>query len=118
MTNLEVPDGHFALSGFRVFGLGKGEMPGKVAKLEANRDPQNRRQVSLTWEGPENADGYVVSYGIDSTKLYLDYMLFGTTSLTISSLDAQQDYFFTIEAFNENGITKSGLLIYAGLGDN
>ncbi|HOR99997.1 MAG TPA: family 43 glycosylhydrolase [Prolixibacteraceae bacterium] len=118
VTNLEVPDGHFALSGFRVFGLGKGEMPGKVAKLEANRDPQNRRQVSLTWEGPENADGYVVSYGIDSTKLYLDYMLFGTTSLTISSLDAQQDYFFTIEAFNENGITKSGLLIYAGLGDN
>lgn len=80
VTNLEVPDGHFALSGFRVFGLGKGEMPGKVAKLEANRDPQNRRQVSLTWEGPENADGYVVSYGIDSTKLYLDYMLFGTTS--------------------------------------
>ena len=44
-------------------------------------------------------------------KLYLDYMVYGDTSLIINSLDANRDYFFTIEAFNENGITKSGLLI-------
>lgn len=111
VTNVEVPGGHFALSGFRVFGLGKGEAPGKVTKLSAVRDPQERRRVFLTWEDPDNANGYVVSYGADSMKLYLDYMVYGDTSLIINSLDANRDYFFTIEAFNENGITKSGLLI-------
>jgi len=111
VTNVELPGGHFALSGFRVFGLGKGEVPAKVSKLLAIRDPQDRRRVSLAWENPGNADGYVVSYGADSAKLYLDYMVYGDTSLTINSLDANRDYFFTIEAFNENGITKSHLLV-------
>lgn len=111
VTNVEVPGGHFALSGFRVFGLGKGEAPGKIETMTVARDPRDRRRVSLTWEGPENANGYVVSYGADATKLYLDYMVYGDTSLTINSLDANRDYFFTIEAFNENGITKSGLVI-------
>ncbi len=113
VTNVEVPDGHFALSGFRVFGHGKGELPGKVKGLTAVRDPRDPRQVSLSWDNPGNTTGYVISYGTDSARLYLDYMVYGDTSLTIRSLNARLPYFFSIESFNENGITKSGLRIPA-----
>lgn len=113
VTNIEVPGGHFALSGFRVFGHGKGELPGKVKGLTAVRNSRDPRQVSLSWDNPGNTSGYVISYGPDSARLYLNYMVYGDTSLTIHSLNSRLPYYFTIEAFNDKGITQSGLLIPA-----
>ncbi|HOY50464.1 MAG TPA: fibronectin type III domain-containing protein, partial [Prolixibacteraceae bacterium] len=100
-------------SGFRVFGHRKGELPGKVKGLTAVRDPRDPRQVSLSWDKPGNTSGYVISYGPDSARLYLNYMVYGDTSLTIHSLNSRLPYYFTIEAFNDKGITQSGLLIPA-----
>ncbi len=112
ITNLEVPGGHFAISGFRVFGKGNGSVPETTTGLNATRDPENGRSVVLTWQQSGNADGYVISYGTEEDKLYQSYMVHDDTSLTINSLNANQDYYFTIESFNANGISKSDILIH------
>lgn len=112
ITNVMVPSGNFAISGFRVFGLGKGQKPEKNVQLTAERQ-LDRRQVHLKWDRSIKADGYVVSYGVSKDKLYQNYMVYDKNELTINQLNANQSYVFTIEAFNENGITKSGLLIDA-----
>jgi len=110
IKNKRVGSGHFALSGFRVFGKGMGEKPESVAALQVLRNPTDRRSVELAWTPSKNATGYVLSYGSSADKLYHSYMVYADTSLVINSLDAAQEYFFSIEAFNENGITYSAVL--------
>lgn len=107
VTNVEVPSGLFAMSGFRVFGKGAGSKPALVSKLTVSRNPNDKRKVNLSWDKSSNATGYVVSYGIAKDKLYQHYMVYKNNSVTINSLNATQPYFFTIEAFNENGITPT-----------
>jgi xylan 1,4-beta-xylosidase len=111
INNIEVPGGHFALSGFRVFGKGNGAAPEKISEFSAIRNQDDRRSVTLTWEKSENADGYNISYGVDNNKLYQNYMVYTDTSVTINSLNVNQEYYFTIESFNENGITVSEKII-------
>lgn len=111
ISNLEVPGGHFAISGFRVFGKGHGNKPGKVGQLKAKRNPDDRRSVYLSWEKPEGATGYNISYGVDSNHLHHNYMVYLDSSLVINSLATNHPYYFSIESFNENGITSSNLLI-------
>ncbi len=105
INNIEVPDGHFAISGFRVFGKGNGNKPEPISQLVATRG-DDKRKVELIWERSQNATGYVLSYGSDKNKLYHSYMVYGDTSVAINTLNANQDYYFSIEAFNENGITR------------
>ncbi len=110
ITNKHVADGNFALSGFRVFGKGKGPKPESVRQLEMTRNADNRRSIQLRWPASEQAIGYIVSYGYDPAKLYHNYTVYGDTSVTINSLNAGQGYHFTISSFNENGITASTIL--------
>lgn len=115
ITNVESP-GHFALSGFRVFGKGNGDAPAKVTGFEVKRDTGNKRSAKLTWNRSDNATGYNISFGVDKNKLYHNYMVYEDTTLSINVLNANLDYYFTIEAFNENGITKSDRVVDAGTG--
>jgi hypothetical protein len=105
IVNLEVPDGCFAMSGFRVFGKGNGSQPDPVKRMEVVRNPEDRRSVKLTWEKPDGAIGYNISYGSNPGKLYHDYMVYQDTVLQINSLHADRPYYFMVEAFNENGMT-------------
>jgi xylan 1,4-beta-xylosidase len=111
INNIEVPGGQFAISGFRVFGKGYGDAPSKVIKFEAKRNPSDRRSVSLSWGKSENATGYNISYGVEKNRLYQNYMVYQDTSLTINSLSVNQNYYFRIESFNENGISTSEMVI-------
>ena len=110
IKNKRVPDGNFALSGFRVFGKGNGDAPKTVGQLEIFRNPDNRRSVDIEWSVSADATGYYICYGEDQNKLYHHYLVYQDTSVSINSLNTEQAYYFTIEAFNENGITKSGIL--------
>lgn len=110
ITNVAVPDGSFAISGFRVFGKGTGQVPKEVTKLTAERNTEDRRSVKLSWSQSENADGYTISYGTVKDKLYLNYQIYSDTTLTINSLAVNQEYYFTIESFNQNGIKKSKIM--------
>ncbi len=112
VTNKAVPGGNFAISGFRVFGVGNGDLPSKIEELTAKRK-EDKRSVVLSWAKSANAVGYNISYGTEKDKLYQNYIVYGENELTINTLNSQLDYYFTIEAFNENGITTNEILVKA-----
>lgn len=111
ITNLEVPGGAFAISGFRVFGKGTGMVPRAVETLEVSRDAKDRRRAKLEWEPADGATGYMISYGSDPGKLYNAYQVYGDTSVTIRNLNTALDYWFSIASFNENGTREQDDLV-------
>jgi xylan 1,4-beta-xylosidase len=113
INNLGVPGGHFALSGFRVFGKGNGELPGEVTGFTAQREEADRRKVHLSWNKVPHATGYNISFGTRNDRRYLDYQVYMDTTLTINSLNTGAVYYFSIESFNENGITPGSQVIEA-----
>ena len=58
------------------------------------------------WNEDKNAVGYNIRYGSNQGKLYHNYQVLKSDSLTIRSLNAKQKYYFTIDSFNENGIKQ------------
>jgi len=106
LTNYKVPSGTFALAGLRVFGNGGGKAPSEVKNLSLKRSVTDRCVVDLNWAKIPGAIGYNIRYGIRKDKLYQNYQVIGVDSLTIRSLNGLQKYYFTIDAFNENGLSK------------
>jgi len=106
LTVLNVPGGKVAVSGFRIFGNGLGTIPGKVKKVTVNRNCQDEREVHVQWKPEMNAQGYVLRYGIKKEKLYHSVMLYDQNDITLKSLNKGVDYYFAVEAFNENGISN------------
>ncbi len=111
LTNYKVPSGTFALAGLRVFGNGGGKTPSEVKNLSLKRLETDRCVVDLNWTKTPGTVGYNIRYGTSKEKLYQNYQVLGTEKLTIRSLNALQRYYFTIDAFNENGITKGKSII-------
>ena len=111
LTNYHMADGTFALAGLRVFGNDGGKAPSEVKSLSLKRSATDRCVVDLNWPKIQGALGYNIRYGISKDKLYQNYQVLGTEQLTIRSLNAQQKYYFTIDAFNESGITKGKSII-------
>lgn len=105
ITNVRVPGGTFAISGLRVFGTGTSPKPTKVGSFEAKRSSDDQCIVELSWPKQENATGYNIRYGIQKDQLHHCYQVYGDTSLTIRSLNKNQEYWFQIDAFGENGTT-------------
>lgn len=111
IKNIQVPDGNFAISDFRVFGKGHGPLPGKIDGFDAKRNTSDRKRVTITWQKAEHATGYVISFGLTEDALHHSYRIYGdTTSVTINTLNTDQRYAFSIEAFNENGITANNTI--------
>jgi xylan 1,4-beta-xylosidase len=106
VTNYRVPGGTFAISGFRVFGTGNSAKPAKVNSFDVVRDASDARNVKLNWKKQANAIGYNIRFGVDKDKLNRVYQVYGDTELTIRSLNKDQKYWFAIDAFGENGVTK------------
>ena len=103
-SNIKVPSESLAISEIRVFGLGRGEKPEAIKGFTINREA-DRRNAILTWDPVEGAQGYNIRWGISPDKLYNSWLTYGENSLVIRSLSVDQKYWFTIEAFNENGIS-------------
>ncbi|WP_281296992.1 family 43 glycosylhydrolase [Flavobacterium limnophilum] len=111
LTNYHVPDGKFAISDFRVFGKGNAKKAEPVATITAVRDVSDACNVALDWPKNAKATGYNIRYGTAPDKLCLNYQVLEANTLTIHSLDALQDYYFTIDTFNETGITKGKIVV-------
>jgi hypothetical protein len=111
LTNYHMADGTFALTGLRVFGNGGGKAPAEAKDLKLVRQENDRCIVNLSWPKIPGAVGYNIRYGTSKDKLYHNYQVLGSDQVTIRSLNAQQKYYFTIDAFNENGITKGTSII-------
>lgn len=113
IKNKTVPSGKFAISDLRIFGFGDGPKPVKVNTLTAERDNMDGCKVKLQWAKSSDATGYNIRYGVDPAKLYLNYMVYGNNGQQINSLNSLQDYYFTIDAFNENGITLGTTIVHS-----
>ena len=106
LTNYKVPDGTFALAGLRIFGYAPMQTPAAVENINGKRQDNDRCVVKFDWKKSDGAIGYNIRYGVAKDKLYHTYQILGTNSVTISSLNSLQKYYFTIDAFNEKGITR------------
>ncbi|MFW5755485.1 MAG: family 43 glycosylhydrolase [Tangfeifania sp.] len=102
--NVEVPGPNLAMSEIRVFGLGFGEKPAQVKGFDVNRE-SDRRNATFTWNPVEGAQGYNIRWGISPEKLYHSWLIYEDNELLMRNLDKNTTYYFTIEAFNENGIS-------------
>ena len=98
-SNLSVRD-------LRIFGNGLGSKPRPVNGFTVKRNEEEPCKVCLVWNEVPYAQGYIVRYGIAEDKLYSNFQVMGETSLEIGSLNKGVTYYFTIDTYNENGITR------------
>lgn len=103
--NIDVPTPHLAVSEIRVFGLGTGKIPARPKRLTLDRKA-DRRDVAISWQPVEGAQGYNIIWGIAPDKLYSSWMVYDNNELLMKTLSTNQDYYFCIEAFNENGVSQ------------
>lgn len=115
LENIKMPTGKFAISGFRIFGKGNGDSPKPVENFIVLRtEPRKkgeRRSAWLKWKQNPNADGYVIYFGKKADKLYGSIMVYNNTEYYFTGMDFSDEYFFQIEAFNENGISEKTAII-------
>ena len=84
IENVHTPkEGKFALLDLRVFGFGYSEKPGLVKKLSVQRNQEDERYASLTWNKVSGADGYLVHILTKGVK-----------------------YHYRVDAYNDSGITE------------
>jgi hypothetical protein len=101
VTNVFAHDsGKFAIQELRIFGNPDKATFTKVNEIMVARNPEDRRDATITWQPVEGADGYVVRYGIEPGKLYNNYMVYDDYTLTIHSLNKGPEYYFEVEAFD------------------
>ncbi len=110
--NIHVPTPHLAISGLRIFGTGEGKAPPTVKNLKAERRP-DRRDILISWDKQENAQGYNVYWGIAPEKMYNSWMVYDENQLEMKNLTVDQEYWITVEAFNENGVSDRSKIIKA-----
>lgn len=95
----------FALSGFRVFGIGNGDKPEKVKNVQANRISDTEGKIK--WDKVDNAQGYNVHIGIAPDKLYNSILVHEDTQFNVTFLNkGTKQYYYSVDSFNENGITQ------------
>ncbi len=102
--NLEVPGQNLALSEIRVFGEGLGKKLEKVKGFKVSRE-EDRRDASFIWNPVKGAQGYNIRWGIAPNKLYHSWLIYDVNEHFMRNLDRDTGYYFSIEAFNENGVS-------------
>ena len=107
LTNMgETPaGGRFAVSGLRVFGYGNAPVPTAVNTVTCER-LEDERMMSVSWSDAENAEGYIVRFGINPDELNLHYNIHGQTNITLKCLNKGVDYYVTVDAYNESGVAN------------
>lgn len=106
LENIHMPTGKFAISGLRVFGKGNGIAPSKVGQFMVLRTEKDKRSAWIRWSPVDNAYAYNIYYGIAPDKLYNCIMVYDDNEYWLKAMDSQKAYYFTIEAINENGVSK------------
>jgi hypothetical protein len=102
-----VASANLAIGDIRVFGNGDGGRPATPAGLSVRR-AADARGALIAWKPVRGAVGYNVLWGIAPKKLYQTYQVFADSlnPLEIRALTVGQDYWFAIETFDENGVSR------------
>ena len=111
ITNAKQLEGNFSLFDFRVFGNGGGKAPAESKDIKAERYTEDRRGIKVSWAAQDNVTGYVVNWGVKKDKLYNATMVF-SNEYDVKLFNVDSEYFFSIDVFNENGITKGTDVIH------
>ena len=111
LENIHVPSGKFAISGLRVFGYGKGLKPDAVKDFVVLRTDKDKRSAWLKWQPVDNAYAYNIYYGTAPDKLYNCVMVHDANEYYYKGMDLKKNYYYRIEALNENGISVSSQTI-------
>jgi hypothetical protein len=110
--NIEVPGNNLAMSEIRIFGKGLGNNPEGVNNFTVTRET-DRRDVSFSWDPVKGVQGYNIRWGIAPDKLYQSWLIYEVNEHFMRCLDRDTPYYFSIEAFNENGISERSEIIKA-----
>lgn len=107
LTNREdLPEGaSFSVSGLRVFGHARGKAPARADDFTVIRDMNDTRHIRIVWTPADGATGYIVRWGTDPKSLHNAYMIYGDTQLDARFFNRGTRYCFTIDSFNESGMT-------------
>lgn len=105
ITNKKEIPGKFSLYDFRIFGNGLGQKPTAINGLEGQRDAKDRRRITLQWQASADAKGYILRWGVTAEKLYNATVIYDN-KFEGRIFNSAQDYYFSVEAFNENGHSK------------
>ena len=108
--NIHVPTPYLSISDLRIFGVGSGQVPLPVKNFTVHRYV-DRRDALITWDQQQNCQGYNILWGIAPDKLYSSWMIYEKNSFELRSLTVDQTYYFSIEAFNENGISERAMIV-------
>lgn len=105
--NVYVPTPYLAISDIRIFGHGNGSPPVTPANLSVVRH-QDQRNATVLWDPVPGAVGYNILWGIAADKLYQTYQVWADKGdkLELRALNTGQEYYFSIEAFNEVGVSE------------
>jgi hypothetical protein len=106
MVNIHMADGKFAISGLRVFGKGKGARPDTVKQFLVLLTEKDKRSAWIKWSPVDNAYAYNIYFGIAPDKMYGCIMVYGANEYYFKGMDKDQKYYFSIEAINENGVSR------------
>ena len=110
--NLHVPMTNLSISDLRVFGIGEGKVPAEPRNVKVVRQT-DRRDALISWDAQPNAQGCHVFWGIAPNKLYNSWMVYGKNSLSLKALTTDQPYYFSVEAFNGNGVGQRSKVVRA-----
>ena len=102
---------HLAISEFRVFGNGSEAIPETPFNFKVERQI-DRRNTNLTWDAVKDATGYVIYWGISKDKLNLSASMYNQPNYELRALNIDNSYYYQVEAFNENGISKKSNILF------
>jgi xylan 1,4-beta-xylosidase len=106
VENVRMPDGKFSIYDLRVFGIREGKVPGQINDFNVERNSADTRRAKVEWPKDNQATGYTVNYGTDINKLYSSVMVYDTNSLMLGGLNKDVTYYYSVDAFNESGISR------------
>ncbi|GHT51971.1 endo-1,4-beta-xylanase [Bacteroidia bacterium] len=105
ITNTKNLPGKFSLYDFRVFGKGTGKKPQQITGLTVRRNEADPRRYALSWDKQPGADGYIVNVSLPNGKTNQSIMVY-ENQYEGGCYNRDSEYRFSVDAFNENGITK------------
>ena len=111
LVNIRMPTGKFAISGFRIFGMGSGDKPPAVRGFVVLRTEKDKRNAWIKWNQADNAYAYNIYMGTAPDKLYNCIMVYNANEYWLKTMDKEKPYYFAIEAINENGIGERSMVM-------
>lgn len=106
LENVMMPTGKFALMGLRIFGNGNGPLPSGVKEFVVLRTEKDKRSAYIKWQPVSEAYAYNIYYGVAPDKMYNCVMVYDENEYWFKAMDSKKVYYFSIEAINENGVSK------------